>query len=80
LNCRDGGRIDLRSDTSGLPQVIEINPLAGLNPKHSDLPILCRMVNISYNELIGMIMQSALKRLESEKKAEPVPTQKTLSK
>ncbi len=62
LGCRDGGRIDLRLDKNGVPNFIEVNPLAGLNPIHSDLPILCRMAGISYNELIGKIMVSALKR------------------
>lgn len=62
LGCRDGGRIDLRLDKNGVPNFIEVNPLAGLNPVHSDLPILCRMSGISYNELIGKIMTSALKR------------------
>ena len=63
LSCRDAGRIDLRSDASGRPNVIEVNPLAGLHPVHSDLPIICNFVGISYQELISMIMHSALKRL-----------------
>ncbi|HNW98126.1 MAG TPA: hypothetical protein PKK00_06920 [Bacteroidales bacterium] len=64
LGCRDGGRIDLRLDNNGIPNFIEVNPLAGLNPIHSDLPILCRMAGISYNELIGKIMDSAIKRIK----------------
>jgi D-alanine-D-alanine ligase len=63
LECRDGGRVDLRLDKHGVPNFIEVNPLAGLNPIHSDLPILCRMNGISYTELISKIMQSALKRI-----------------
>ena len=35
---RDAGRIDLRCDAAGKPQLMEINPLAGLHPTHSDLP------------------------------------------
>lgn len=62
LGCRDGGRIDLRADASGHPNVLEINPLAGLHPVHSDLPILCNLAGISYEELISMIMHSARKR------------------
>jgi D-alanine-D-alanine ligase len=64
LGCRDGGRVDLRSDAFGSPNFIEVNPLAGLNPIHSDLPILCRLAGISYGELISDIMQSAEKRLK----------------
>ncbi|MBN2372802.1 D-alanine--D-alanine ligase [bacterium] len=68
LGCRDAGRIDIREDASGLPNIIEINPLAGLHPKHSDLPILCKMVGIKYVDLIKMIMESAVKRREDIKK------------
>lgn len=66
LGCRDGGRIDLRCDAAGRPHFIEVNPLAGLNPKRSDLPILCRMAGIGYGELIRMIMESCLKRVGSQ--------------
>jgi D-alanine-D-alanine ligase len=66
LGCRDGGRIDIRFDKNGVPNFIEVNPLAGLNPIHSDLPILSRIASgIHYNELIGMIMESALKRIRN---------------
>jgi len=64
LGCRDGGRVDLRMDKNGIPNFIEVNPLAGLNPIHSDLPILSRMAGLSYKELIGKIMKSALKRIK----------------
>ncbi|MFA6816661.1 MAG: D-alanine--D-alanine ligase [Lentisphaeria bacterium] len=63
LGCRDGGRIDLKMDDCGRVNFIEANPLAGLNPKNSDLPILCRLKGISYHQLIGWIMDSAMKRL-----------------
>jgi D-alanine-D-alanine ligase len=64
LGCRDAGRIDLRMDEKGIPNFIEVNPLAGLNPVHSDLPILSRHAGVSYKELIGEIMKSALKRIK----------------
>jgi D-alanine-D-alanine ligase len=63
LGCRDGGRVDIRLDGNGAPNFIEVNPLAGLNPVHSDLPILCRMNGIRYQELIEEILRSALKRI-----------------
>lgn len=63
LGCRDAGRVDLRADAQGVPHFMEVNPLAGLHPHHSDLPILCTLAGVSYRELIGMIMTSALKRL-----------------
>ena len=63
LLCRDGGRVDIRMDANGIPNFIEVNPLAGLNPIHSYLPILSRLAGISYQELIKIIMNSATKRL-----------------
>lgn len=63
LGCRDAGRVDLRSDAAGVPNFIEINPLAGLHPAHSDLPVLCTLSEVSYLDLIRMIMDSARRRL-----------------
>ncbi len=62
LGCRDAGRIDIRMDAGGRPSFIEVNPLAGLHPRHSDLPIICTMVGVSFQELIGAILDSARKR------------------
>ncbi len=63
LGCRDGGRVDIRMDAQGRPNFIEVNPLAGLNPVHSDLPILCRLNGISFQNLIERILLSTLKRI-----------------
>ena len=59
LGCRDGGRIDLRCDADGNPQFLEANPLAGLHPTHSDLPMLATATGMSYVELIRRIVESA---------------------
>jgi D-alanine-D-alanine ligase len=69
LGCRDGGRIDLRADSKGMPNFLEVNPLAGLNPEISDLPILCKLNGITYPELISRIMDSALKRVPSPQRS-----------
>lgn len=63
LDCRDGGRIDLRCDTEGRPFFLEVNPLAGLHPHHSDLPMIATSVGMPYVELIGRIVASAAKRI-----------------
>lgn len=63
LGCFDGGRIDLRMDSNERLCFIEVNPLAGLNPDHSDLPILCRLNKISYRALIREIVEQARRRL-----------------
>jgi len=62
LGARDAGRVDLRCDADGRPQFIEVNPLAGLHPWHSDLPMLCTAVGISYVELVRRIVDSAAER------------------
>jgi D-alanine-D-alanine ligase len=62
LGGRDAGRIDLRSDAFGRPQFLEANPLAGLHPFHSDLPMLATAVGLPYVELIGAIVESAAER------------------
>ena len=56
---RDAGRIDLRCDAGGRPQLIEINPLAGMHPTHSDLPMLWTAIGREYVELIERIVASA---------------------
>jgi D-alanine-D-alanine ligase len=66
LGCRDGGRVDLRADAAGQLQVMELNPLPGLHPSHSDLPMLCTAVGMPYIELIRRIMASACERLPQE--------------
>ena len=62
LGCRDGGRVDLRQDAGGWPLFLEVNPLAGLHPTHSDLPIMCTLAGIPYDALIGRIVDSARRR------------------
>ena len=62
LGCRDGGRVDLKMDASGKPNFIEVNPLAGLNPFHSDFPMLAQKNGIDFTMLIQLIMDSAMER------------------
>ena len=63
LNCRDGGRVDVRCDAQGRPNFLEVNPLPGLHPQHSDLPILCGFLGIPYVDLIDRIVRSARRRM-----------------
>lgn len=66
LGCRDAGRIDLRCDAQGKPQFMEVNPLAGMHPEHSDLPIICSQIGMPYQTLIEKIVASARRRLPSQ--------------
>lgn len=63
LDAVDAGRVDLKADRNGRICFIEANPLAGLNPVHSDLPILARFYGIQYQQLLEMIMSAATKRI-----------------
>lgn len=62
LGCRDGGRIDVRADAKGRLNFIEVNPLPGINPELSDLPIMAGMAGWTYPRLIGRIVNSAIQR------------------
>ncbi len=62
LRCRDGGRIDVRSDGRGRPHFIEVNPLAGLHPTYSDLVFLCNFLGLRYEDLIGAILEAFFAR------------------
>ncbi len=64
LGCEDAGRVDVRHDNQRIPNFIEVNPLAGIHPEHSDLPILSTKNGISYPELMKMIMDSAIQKIE----------------
>jgi len=62
LGAVDAGRVDMKADRHGRMCFIEVNPLAGLNPVHSDLPMLSRMNGLPFSSLMEMIMNSATKR------------------
>jgi len=63
LGCRDAGRVDFREDENGQLYVMEVNPLPGMHPSHSDLPMTCTAVGMSYRDLIAGIVASAAKRI-----------------
>jgi D-alanine-D-alanine ligase len=62
LGCQDAGRVDVRCDGRGEPNFLEVNPLPGLHPTHSDLPIIASQQGLTYPELIGQILASACQR------------------
>ncbi|NTS33388.1 D-alanine--D-alanine ligase [Phyllobacterium sp. BT25] len=62
LGCRDAGRIDIRCDHAGTAHFLEANPLPGMHPRDSDLPLLARMKGMSYQGLIEQIILSASTR------------------
>jgi D-alanine-D-alanine ligase len=73
LGCRDGGRADLRAGSDGKIYFLEVNPLAGINPRTSDLPIMWRMLGRKYEELIGLILDEAIVRVKRAAKVAKAP-------
>jgi len=75
LHCRDCARIDMRFDANGEPSFIEINPLAGLSKGKSDIPVMAELMGLSYEDLIGHIIQAAVERIDAERPETTVVTE-----
>ncbi|MBN1913917.1 MAG: ATP-grasp domain-containing protein [Candidatus Omnitrophica bacterium] len=64
VGCFDISRTDIRLDKKGVPYVLEINPLPGLNPRESNFPMMAYAAGMQYEDIIGDILMSACKRRE----------------
>jgi D-alanine-D-alanine ligase len=65
LNCRDWSRIDVRLDSNGKPNILEINPLPGILPNpedNSSFPKAACAAGIAYDQLINSVLDVAMKR------------------
>lgn len=65
LNCKDWSRIDVRLDSNGMPNIIEVNPLPGVLPNpdnNSCFPKAARTAGFDYSTTINMVLLSAMKR------------------
>ncbi|MDD5651032.1 MAG: ATP-grasp domain-containing protein [Candidatus Nanoarchaeia archaeon] len=61
-NCRDYARIDWRLDQEGNPRLLEVNPNCGwCNDGH--LAKMANLDNISYPEMLNLIIKASEKRL-----------------
>ncbi|MDB4977692.1 MAG: D-alanine--D-alanine ligase, partial [Myxococcaceae bacterium] len=65
LGCRDIARVDLRLDADGAVHFIECNPLPGMAPNFSDLCVMAKVEQTSYDALVAEIMAPAVKRVRS---------------
>ncbi|HTY44392.1 MAG TPA: ATP-grasp domain-containing protein [Patescibacteria group bacterium] len=63
VECRDFGRVDFRVDNEGNPYVLEINPLPSLSTEDV-FPVVGKQMGFSYEQIIGKILESALKRYQ----------------
>lgn len=61
VECRDFGRVDFRVDQEGRPYVLEINPLPSLSTEDVFM-VLAKAMGITYEQIIGKILNSAFKR------------------
>jgi len=65
MRCRDWCRIDVRLDSFGKPNILELNPLPGILPNPEDnscFPKAARTAGISYNQLIQKVLDIATRR------------------
>jgi len=66
LQIRDACRIDIRCDIKNRPYVLEVNSPPGLLPPEisttSYFPLAAKTAGIEYNEMLKLIVKSAIKR------------------
>jgi D-alanine-D-alanine ligase len=63
LGCVDVSRVDIRMDEAGNPFFLEINPLPGLS-SCSLLPIQAAAADMSFDQLVGSIVEAACDRYQ----------------
>ncbi|MBC7292868.1 MAG: D-alanine--D-alanine ligase [Thermoleophilia bacterium] len=59
LGCRGYARVDMMVDKAGIPWFVEVNTLPGMT-ELSDLPAQARAAGISYEDLVEIILQTAV--------------------
>jgi D-alanine-D-alanine ligase len=62
VTCRDLARVDLRVGKDGRVWFLEINPLPSFDPEGT-LGLLAEHLGVTYAQLIGQILHTALRRL-----------------
>ncbi len=62
LGVRDIARVDIRLSSDGIPFVLEVNPLPGMDPEESNLPIMTKAAGLAYESFILRLVQWAVER------------------
>jgi D-alanine-D-alanine ligase len=62
IDALDVARVDFRLGSDGMPYLMEINTLPGLNPTYSDIVIAARAGGMTYTGLVNEIVNLALDR------------------
>ena len=61
LECRDWCRVDMRLGADHVPRVLELNPIAGIDPSYW-FPRSAQAAGMTYPDLIGAIIDAARQR------------------
>lgn len=75
LGCRDVARADFRMDGEGRIFFLEINPLPGLSPGYSDLPMITAAAGLDFDDTVYAVYQAAAMRLGLRLNAMPAGKQ-----
>jgi D-alanine-D-alanine ligase len=62
IECRDYARIDIRCEKNGNPYVLEVNAFPSLIPNASSFSIMAKTAGISFENLVGWIINYACDR------------------
>ena len=62
LGCRELSRTDIRLSRDGVPFILEVNPLPGLDPLESNLPIMTTAAGIDHAALLHDLVEMAVGR------------------
>lgn len=62
IGCADLSRVDIILGRDGIPYVLEVNPLPGLDPKDSNFPYIAKHAGFSYGELMNKIVKVSMER------------------
>ncbi len=65
LELRDWCRMDVRMDSNGVPNIIEVNPIPGILPDPKDnscFPKAARAAGYSYAQIFGKVIGAAMNR------------------
>ena len=70
LGTRDVARVDIRLSSDGIPYVLEVNPLPGIDPEESNLPIMLKAARISYGAFVQKLVMLAMERSLTQAKVQ----------
>jgi len=67
IGCVDLSRVDIMLGKDGVPYVLEVNPLPGLDPVDSNFPYIAKCAGLSYGDLMNRILEVAVERHNKDK-------------